>query len=685
MDPASREFMKIYNSLNKSNNHQRKTKELEFISLCESLGVRHNYHNYILSEGAFQYESKVNKARIEKAAENCSVTKEEIIKWLKQLKGFEDWALGQMLHIENGIPDPKIRDEADVSRCKEPLEKWNALKSAKRPDGTPYFDERQKNISNFTHISQIIDLIEQVTGKIKERKGSKQQDPTSLPGVTEVGRYDGNKIIYHITNVDSLAKLGIGTEWCTRASVPGNKSQEYAQIYINNHGSQYQVRIDGEPLWQLNPNFSEFKDVKDKECRDIGERIKVARAIGMLKDTSNVDQTFLDKFEQHYTFVNRSLGFRDFRLPNGKLFGEFWKKEGLGYILESLLENRTMPEIEQAVLNSKDLGTIILYANVHSLENVDAFTPWIEDAIKNHPEKIFSMGMRFTAPAQGKQGRKFIDMVESAFSQNGKLASEYAKKCIDDRWSGRYAKQAEKAIATSDPATAASYAKTIDRRWPREFRQDAEKTILQSVEVATTYYTTKNIFPEDDENRKQRWLELEAKIMTLNPKEDADYGFDIYMYAHHAFKGPWQGPAKDAAEAILAVSTMPYTYASNCLPGKNGRPPGPWQGPNKEAAEQTIAYMNPFDYAIKCLNDRWPESSRQVAEQNIIKLASAEKLVEYAEKCIKGRWNGPLQQQAEEIIMGDAKASKSYINFLNRIGKDLEALEIQNNQNRRRT
>jgi len=99
----------------------------------------------------------------------------------------------------------------------------------------------------------------------------------SLEGVQKIGQVN-DMTVYKVTDPDSLAEMGEGTSWCTRASYPmGSRANQYLDM----HGALFVVtkkRTESsaeKPFMQICSDLSEPKDAKNADANIPIEILKI--------------------------------------------------------------------------------------------------------------------------------------------------------------------------------------------------------------------------------------------------------------------------------------------------------------------------------------------------------------------------------------------------------------------------
>jgi hypothetical protein len=130
-----------------------------------------------------------------------------------------------------------------------------ALTSFKKKQNTL----QQKDLNKYTSLHHLEEALESVSAITTKRQKGFQYNPQSLPGVKILNRV-GNETLFEITNADSLAKMGLGTKWCTREDYPDCQST----AYIEDNGQVYLISENNRPKIQFTPDLDQFMDVNDE-------------------------------------------------------------------------------------------------------------------------------------------------------------------------------------------------------------------------------------------------------------------------------------------------------------------------------------------------------------------------------------------------------------------------------------
>ena len=126
-----------------------------------------------------------------------------------------------------------------------------------------------KDINKYQTLNELEDALSKIEGTGSKRSGKLQVNPKSLPGVQLVDS-NGNSKLYSIvgslgagsgSGATSLARLGIGTKWCTRSDYTDCQ----ANAYISHFGKMFIIVEDNKPIIQFTPDFSQVMDADNSK------------------------------------------------------------------------------------------------------------------------------------------------------------------------------------------------------------------------------------------------------------------------------------------------------------------------------------------------------------------------------------------------------------------------------------
>lgn len=145
--------------------------------------------------------------------------------------------------------------EEDTPRLINALRSFSNLKIR---DNIPL----EKDINKYKDLNQLETEISKFTGTGSKSGGYLQYNPLSLPGVQQVKALKDGTQMFKISNADSLAKLGLGTKWCTREDYG---SSNMSSRYISQYGFLYLLTKDGKPVIQMTPDLNQVMNVNDEQ------------------------------------------------------------------------------------------------------------------------------------------------------------------------------------------------------------------------------------------------------------------------------------------------------------------------------------------------------------------------------------------------------------------------------------
>lgn len=136
----------------------------------------------------------------------------------------------------------------DNDEVRNVLEKYHSVRNLMQ----------NKDLLSYKTIEDLRNAVEPLVGNVSKRKGGLRLDPANLPGVDVFARR-GEFTVYEISESSSLAKMGEGTQWCTRKSYP----QCRADDYIYDFNSIFQIWQGNKPIAQFTPTYSEIMNQDD--------------------------------------------------------------------------------------------------------------------------------------------------------------------------------------------------------------------------------------------------------------------------------------------------------------------------------------------------------------------------------------------------------------------------------------
>ena len=131
------------------------------------------------------------------------------------------------------------------------------------------------DLNKYDKIDDLQDALERL-GKVEsKRQGGLGFDPTKMPGVETYAK-KGPWVILRVTDINSLAELGDGCQWCTRKSYPGGSQ---APRYLKEYGVIYIAFKNGTQYLQYTPDYSQIQRAQrtgwgNKPPRELAELMK---------------------------------------------------------------------------------------------------------------------------------------------------------------------------------------------------------------------------------------------------------------------------------------------------------------------------------------------------------------------------------------------------------------------------
>jgi hypothetical protein len=137
----------------------------------------------------------------------------------------------------------------------------------------PQLSVEQRDISRYQHLADIEAVVEPILGI--QSLAVSHCGAEDMPGVEVVSRH-GPYTILRVSDAGSLALLGEGTKWCTRASYADSQSK----AYIKRYGCIYIVFEYGVPVVQYTPDFGQVMDTSNRFVGPDSLPWKILMAIG---------------------------------------------------------------------------------------------------------------------------------------------------------------------------------------------------------------------------------------------------------------------------------------------------------------------------------------------------------------------------------------------------------------------
>ena len=205
----------------------------------------------------FLLTEAINPGQLEKAARAAGGTTAWLSSELADIDHFGygqylPWVLKQIINRYLDISDDKDRL----------LQAFRKFKEYKQ------FLET-KDINQYGDITHLETALSEVEGQTSKRKGYHGKDFRKLPGIKVVAK-EGHQTLVAVTDPESLAQLGLGTRWCTRADYEGaffnpDEGVVGANWYLDKYQHIFLVFDGLVPQIQFTPSLSEVKDRNNVE------------------------------------------------------------------------------------------------------------------------------------------------------------------------------------------------------------------------------------------------------------------------------------------------------------------------------------------------------------------------------------------------------------------------------------
>jgi hypothetical protein len=203
--------------------------------------------------------SKATKEQINSVSKKLGLTPEQIVSFAHEVdptSKYEIWLLKQMGFRNIILPE-------DAERVQRTLKQFEQLNNRKQL--------KFQNINQYKNIVDLENEIETLLPKeLSDAYSYDVQEFLKLPGVSVLGQ-NNEWFILEVSDPESLTVLGDSTEWCTRHIKWANK------YIVEDNTKQYVVfqKQNGKlnKYAQFAEDFSQFKNVKDHEIKDIPDSL----------------------------------------------------------------------------------------------------------------------------------------------------------------------------------------------------------------------------------------------------------------------------------------------------------------------------------------------------------------------------------------------------------------------------
>lgn len=182
---------------------------------------------------------------------------EKSIDSITENPNYQQWLAQQLVSYSYQNPAMDIDDWAKFFNSKN----WLDLKSALDNFLSQKDKLSEKNINKYS-MSEVLDKFSDENFKVFGEVSSTllRIDPRQLDGVKLVKSVGGVKT-YEVSQANSLAELGRGSKWCTRA---GYKECR-AEYYIDTYGITFVATVNGRLVSQWTPLAGQVKDINNDD------------------------------------------------------------------------------------------------------------------------------------------------------------------------------------------------------------------------------------------------------------------------------------------------------------------------------------------------------------------------------------------------------------------------------------
>lgn len=150
------------------------------------------------------------------------------------------------------LKDRKIRLPEDKQKTLETIANFEKYKSKLEI----------RDINRYSSLQQIQDAVEPYVGSTSKKSGDIGITWKNMPGVSVIAR-NGSVTTIAVSDVNTLAEIGEGTQWCTRKSYPDCMAERYLEHYDHINV----VMVGNTPTIQYTPDYDQVMDRDDVDIR----------------------------------------------------------------------------------------------------------------------------------------------------------------------------------------------------------------------------------------------------------------------------------------------------------------------------------------------------------------------------------------------------------------------------------
>jgi hypothetical protein len=419
-----------------------------------------------------------NEKQVQKASQLLKIPVEQVIAALDQVdpqEKFTPWLLTQWTSGKIRLPEDGHRVGQALAQF---IQKNNVLP--------------EKDINKYVTVNSLEEAIEAVAQVLPKRQKGFQVNPVTLPGVTKINEI-GTNSLWKVTDATSLAKMGLGTKWCTREDYPNCA----AKTYLDKYKRIYVISENHRPKIQFTPDLSQVMDINDQ-----------------------------------YTNIS---SYYDLLKPLEKLYTKNAKR---AYSFIKHVSQKQTPEFEPILLTDPEVALNYLFYYKKA--------PWPElaEIVKDSPWKA----AEYASSLQTRWPE-----VEPLILKNSSAAIGYAEKALKARWPQLESLLLKKAT----PEKALDYTvNVLQTPWPELEERLIKDQDYRNI-VLYAYYVNRGRWPEienglmkecdktgayDDAIKyassviKGRWPHLEARLLKTQSTNSSWYCF---LYVLTVIKAPF--------------------------------------------------------------------------------------------------------------------------------------------------
>lgn len=320
---------------------------------------------------------------------------------------------------------------------------------------------------------------------------------------------DGPVSTYAITDDETLADIGMGTKWCTRADYP----ECAAYDYIAEYGVVYVMLVNNKPFIQYTPDYQQIMYINDKPVEE-PEHLKLIPRPQLDENLSDAIEYSINVMQEPWPKLEEKIS----RINEEKLgdrANDFSKLQSVMEVLAAALEymkkfynGERWIELEYAILNL--LPKLRKFDRAYGLSIGIKYAMLVGDRI-------------------GKLEEFILKFVEEDVEGVGYVISDYVKRVIKGRWL-----ELERLLYPS--RNIVQYVRKLEERLP-EYEQYLIN-LYGSTQGKSLNYSEQYRLQQRAVDASLYCAVLNIRIKTLEPLILQDPAA-IYNYARDVLKQRW--------------------------------------------------------------------------------------------------------------------------------------------------